>query len=418
MDIYLVGGAVRDKLLGKAVQDRDWVVVGATPDQMLTKEFRQVGADFPVFLHPETHEEYALARTERKQGHGYHGFSVRSAPDVTLEEDLERRDLTINAMAMAEDGTLIDPFNGRRDLEQRTLRHVSPAFAEDPLRILRLARFAARLAPLGFQVAQETRELMVAMVLSGEVSHLVPERIWQEARRALQENEPRTFFDVLRDCGALAVVMPELDALFGLPKAPEQALPRAGAEGLEVDTGEHALRSLGQASLLSDETAARFAALTHDLAKPLTSADQRPSQPAPDKRDLKPLLSLCDRMKVPNDSRELAVLCSRYYAQVHRACALDCESLLSLLDSIDAWRRPDRFALFLGVCEADARAYSDQTDRPYPQADFLRSILSTAQTVQAKQFLEQGITGKALGDAIREGRLERISEIVRQSGDH
>lgn len=409
MELYLVGGAVRDKLLGKPVQDRDWVVVGATPQEMLAKGFRQVGADFPVFLHPETHEEYALARTERKQGHGYHGFTVHSAPDVTLEEDLQRRDLTINAMAQAEDGAIVDPFNGRRDLEQRVLRHVSPAFAEDPLRILRLARFAARFAPLGFTVAAETQELMAAMVASGEADHLVPERTWQETRRALHENSPRTYFEVLRDCGALAVVMPELNALFGVPQAPEKHP--------EIDTGEHILLNLSRAAALSDETPVRFAALTQDLGKALTPIAQWPDHQGHETRGCEPLQSLCERLKVPNDCRELAVLANNFHSQIHRVQTLEPGELLSLLDQVDAWRRPERFEQLLEACEADARGRAGRADHPYPQADFLRRVLCAARQVQARQFLDQGLSGPAVGDAIREGRLQRIITVVGQSGD-
>ena len=414
MEIYLVGGAVRDRLLGKPVQDRDWVVVGSSPEEMLAKGFKQVGADFPVFLHPQTREEYALARTERKQGHGYHGFTIYSSPDVSLEEDLQRRDLTINAMAESEAGEVIDPFGGRRDLEQKTLRHVSPAFAEDPLRILRLARFSARLAPLGFEVAQDTRKLMQKMVAAGEVEHLVPERIWQETRRALHENRPRKYFEVLRECDALAVVMPEIDALFGTPEAPEH-LPLP-AHYPSLDTGEQALECLNRACLASNETAVRFAALTHKLGKPLTPKAEWPCHKGHEEPGRKVLDRLCKRLKVPNDCRELALMATRLYTKAHDTHSLNPEALLALMDSLDAWRRPERYELFLQVCEADAKAWPGLEAHAYTQADLLRRALAAAQSVQAKQFLDQGLTGKELGFAIRQGRLERIRQ-ASQYGD-
>ena len=407
MQIYLVGGAVRDELLGFDGQDRDYVVVGATVEEMLRQGFRQVGADFPVFLHPQTQEEYALARTERKSGHGYHGFEVHSTPDVTLEDDLKRRDLTINAMARSNDGTLVDPFGGQRDLEDRWLRHISPAFAEDPLRILRVARFAARLAPLGFRVADETMDLMRHMVESGEADYLVAERVWQEMRRALHEKQPRVFFEVLRACGALARLFPELDCLFGVPQ-PQQHHP-------EIDTGEHALQSLEQACRLSDATEVRFAALVHDLGKGQTPEEEWPRHIAHEALGLKPLASLCDRLKVPNDCRELAQLAIHWHTHVHRAMELRPATLLKVFDQSDAWRRPQRFEQFLLVCEADARGRGPLATRPYPQAAVMRQALAAAQTVNNRALIEQGFTGKALGEAIQRERLARITEALTAS---
>lgn len=386
MEIYLVGGAVRDKLLGKPVHDHDWVVVGATPEEMLARGFRQVGADFPVFLHPETHEEYALARTERKSGHGYHGFQVHSSPDVTLEQDLERRDLTINAMAEAENGILVDPFNGKQDLDKRVLRHVAPAFAEDPLRILRVARFAARLAPLGFTVAAETLALMQQMVEQGEADHLVSERIWQETRRALHEQSPRTYIDVLRQCGALASVMPQLHALFENRRLQPETAP-----GSPVAAGELALEMLTSASRTSTETSVRFAALTLLLER-------------------EALADMCAHLKVPNDCRELALLAIDCYEPYRRVTARDATAVLGLLDRADAWRRPERLEHLLQVYDAADPIYPGTDDaRATP---LLRRSLAAAQTVNAKTFVEQGISGKAVGKAVHEERLTRIARLL------
>ena len=405
MQIYLVGGAVRDGLLGLPVQDRDWVVVGARPEDMLAQGFRQVGADFPVFLHPDTREEYALARTERKQGHGYHGFSIYSAPDVTLEEDLRRRDLTINAMAQTPEGELVDPFGGRQDLDAKLLRHVSPAFSEDPLRILRIARFAARFTILGFEVAPETMQLMQDMVAAGEVDHLVAERVWQETQRALQEKQPRVFFDVLRRCGALAVLFPELDALFGVPQPPEHHP--------EIDTGEHSLLCLEQACRLSDATDVRFAALMHDLGKGLTPQAAWPRHIAHETRGLPLIRQVSERWKVPNECRDLALLTAQYHTHVHRAGELRPETYLKVLDAGDAWRRPDRFERFLIACEADARGRTGLSDRPYPQANLFRAALQAAQSVNPRALMEEGFQGKALGEAIQRERLARITETLK-----
>lgn len=402
MDTYLVGGAVRDRLLGYPVHERDWVVVGASPQQMLDLGYSQVGKDFPVFLHPDTKEEYALARTERKSGRGYTGFTVHCAPDVTLEEDLLRRDLTINAMAETATGELVDPYGGRADLEARLLRHVSDAFVEDPLRVLRTARFAARYAHLGFRVAPETLALMAEIVARDELDHLPAERVWVEMDKALGERHPEVFIEVLRDCGALARLLPELDALFGVPQ-PEQHHP-------EIDSGVHTLLALKQAVALSDARDLRFAVLVHDLGKALTPADQLPRHIAHERRGLKPIKALCQRLKVPNQYRDLALQVCEYHLLCHTAMELRGKTLLKLLTGTDALRRPDRFELFLLGCEADARGRLGSEDKPYPQADYLRLALALAAGVTAAQFPE--LEGKAIGEAITAER-ERLLEAAR-----
>ncbi|MDX1451149.1 MAG: multifunctional CCA addition/repair protein [Oleiphilaceae bacterium] len=400
---YLVGGAVRDERLGLPVKDRDWVVVGAHPEQLIAAGFKQVGADFPVFLHPETGEEYALARTERKTGQGYQGFTCYSAPDVTLEEDLQRRDLTINAMALAQDGTIIDPFNGQQDLKDGLLRHVSPAFSEDPLRVLRVARFAARLAPLGFNVAPDTMTCMRDMVSSGELNQLTPERVWQETLRALAETQAHVYFSLLRELGALAIIMPELDALFGVPQ-PEAYHP-------EIDCGVHALMSLEQASRLSDEPATRFAALVHDLGKALSPQELLPKHHGHEIKGIKPIKQLCTRLRTPNHFRDLAVHTSEYHTHVHRAFELRPQTLLKVLKAIDALRRPERFEAFLICCEADARGRTGFEDRDYPQAEFFRQAFAAMRSVNVKQVRnETGLDGKALGEAIDMARVHAIRD--------
>ncbi|MEJ2509473.1 MAG: multifunctional CCA addition/repair protein, partial [Gammaproteobacteria bacterium] len=365
MDIYLVGGSVRDKHLGLPVADRDWVVVGATAEDMLRAGYRQVGRDFPVFLHPQTGEEYALARTERKTAPGYTGFNVHAAPDVTLEQDLQRRDLTINAMAETPEGELIDPYHGMSDLQARVLRHVSPAFVEDPVRILRVARFAARLVPLGFGIAEETLALMREMVANGEVDALVPERVWAELVRALGESRPSRFFEVLRECGALARLLPEVDRLFGVPQ-PEQHHP-------EIDTGVHVMMVVDQAARLSPEPAVRFAALVHDLGKGITPREQWPRHVEHEARGVPLVEALCERYKVPNDFRDLAVLVTRYHLHYHRAAELRPGTLLDLFQSLDAFRRPERFEQFLLACEADARGRPGYEERDFDQPKILRA---------------------------------------------
>ncbi len=401
LKVYRVGGAVRDRLLGLPVDDRDWVVVGATPEEMLARGFRQVGRDFPVFLHPETHEEYALARTERKVGPGYRGFEVHADPGVTLEEDLQRRDLTINAMAETPEGKLIDPYGGYRDLQQRILRHVSPAFCEDPLRILRVARFAARFSPLGFRVADETMTLMRRMVESGEVDALVPERVWKETERALGEQQPTAFFQVLRDCGALARLFPEIERLFGVPQPPRHHP--------EIDTGIHTMMVLEQACRLSPDKRVRFAALVHDVGKGLTPAEQWPHHPGHEKRGAELIEALAQRLRIPNAYRDLARLVARYHTHCHRAAELRPATLLDTLLALDALRRPQRLEQFLLACEADARGRSGFEERPYPQADILRRVLQAMRSVEPRALLEAGLQGPALVQELRRRRLRAIA---------
>ncbi len=401
-EVWQVGGCVRDRLLGLPVVDHDWVVVGATPEAMIEAGFRPVGKDFPVFLHPQTHEEYALARTERKTAPGYTGFAFHAAPDVTLEQDLARRDLTINAMAESAGGEIVDPFGGRADLEKRLLRHVSPAFVEDPVRILRVARFAARLAPLGFHVADETRRLMREMVDNGEVAALVPERVWAETRRALTENRPAVFIEVLRDCGALAVLFPEIDRLFGVPQ-PEKYHP-------EVDTGVHTLMVLEQAARLSPEPKVRFAALLHDLGKGVTPKDQLPRHIGHEARGVPLVEDLCQRLKTPKDYRELALLVTRYHLHYHRVGELRPATLLDTLEALDAFRRPERFEHYLLACEADSRGRPGYEDREPPQSRQLRAAFQAAAAVSPKAFIEQGLKGKAIAEALHRQRCRAIAE--------
>jgi len=401
MRTYLVGGAVRDELLGLPVRERDWVVVGATPEQMTAQGYRPVGKDFPVFLHPHTAEEYALARTERKTGRGYHGFSTRFSPDVTLEEDLSRRDLTLNAIAKDPgSGELVDPYGGRKDLEARILRHVSPAFVEDPLRVLRVARFAARFDSLGFRLADETAALLRQMSAGGELETLVAERVWQETLKALATQAPARYFQVLRDTGALAVVFPEIDALFGVPQ-PEAWHP-------EIDTGVHVLMVLEQATALSSDPVVRFAALTHDLGKGQTPADQWPRHVGHEVRSVACVDALCDRLKVPNEYRELAKHVARHHGVVHSAQQLRPGTLLDLLETIDAFRRPERFESFLLACMADMRGRTGFEQRPYPQADYLRSVRSAAADVTLDRSLFAGLTGAEIGERVRRARLAAI----------
>ncbi|ABI55389.1 multifunctional CCA addition/repair protein [Alkalilimnicola ehrlichii MLHE-1] len=405
MKVYLVGGAVRDQLLGREVRERDWVVVGARPEDLKQRGYRPVGQDFPVFLHPETHEEYALARTERKTGRGYHGFAFHASPEVTLEQDLARRDLTINAMARADDGTLIDPYDGRRDLEQRLLRHVSPAFAEDPVRILRLARFAARFQPLGFRVAPETLALCRKMVADGEVDALVPERVWQELSRALLEDTPVPFFRVLRECGALARVLPELDRLFGIPE-PEAYHP-------EGDTGEHTLLALAQSARLGGDLPVRWAVLLHDLGKATTPSQVWPRHPAHEHRGVPLVEALCERLRAPRECRDLARLVCRYHLQAHRAFELRASTLLKLLEGLDLFRRQARLEPFLLACEADARGRLGLEDQPYPQARFLREAYRVAAAVTARPFVQAGFKGRQIAEAVTRERIRALAALQR-----
>ncbi|HEY9238718.1 MAG TPA: multifunctional CCA addition/repair protein, partial [Burkholderiaceae bacterium] len=374
MHIYLVGGAVRDKLLNRPVVDHDRVVVGALPEELLALGYKPVGKDFPVFLHPETGEEYALARTERKSGRGYHGFVFQADPTITLEQDLARRDLTINAIAEDEHGALTDPFGGVRDIEARVLRHVSPAFVEDPVRVLRVARFAARFAPLGFGVAAETMALMRQMVADGEVDHLVPERVWAETRKALGEPQPSMFLRVLRACGALAVLFPEVDALYGVPQRAEFHP--------EIDTGMHVEMVLDAAARLAPgNDVVGFCALTHDLGKALTPSDELPRHIDHEHRGVAPLRALAARLKVPTEHAALAELVCREHLNVHRAFELKPATVLKLLGALDALRRPARLELFLAACEADKRGRRGHEHDVYPQADYLRAARAAAAAV-------------------------------------
>lgn len=404
MEIYLVGGAVRDKLLGLPVQDRDYVVVGATPDEMVAKGFKPVGADFPVFLHPETKAEYALARTERKSGHGYKGFKVYAAPDVTLKDDLRRRDLTINAMAEDEQGNLIDPFKGAEDLRHGVLRHVSPAFAEDPVRILRVARFAARYAKWGFHVAHGTNQLMRQMVDSGEVDHLVAERVWAELERALGEAKPSRFFEVLRGCGALARLFPEIDALFGVPQ-PEQHHP-------EVDTGVHVMLVLDAAAKLSPDPRVRFAALMHDLGKGSTPKEEWPQHIGHEERGVELVKNFCQRFRAPNEYRDLALITARYHAHCHKIAELRPATAVDTLEAMDAFRRPERVDMFVTACEADFRGRAGVDDQPYPQAELFRRLFQAARLVDTAAIAAAGTKGSEIGARVREARIAAARQVL------
>jgi tRNA nucleotidyltransferase (CCA-adding enzyme) len=404
MRIYCVGGALRDELLGLPVQDRDWVVVGATPDEMLAQGYTPVGRDFPVFLHPQTHEEYALARTERKTAPGYAGFVFHAAADVTLEEDLARRDLTINAMARqmdGGDGALVDPYGGRADLERKILRHVSPAFAEDPVRILRLARFAARFAD--FTVAPETLELMRAMADNGEVDALVAERVWQELARGLMEQKPSRMFATLRACGALARLLPELDRLWGVPQ-------RADFHP-EVDTGVHTMMVIDMAARLGLSLPARFAALTHDLGKGTTPADILPRHIGHEHRSVELLDPLCERLRVPTDCRDVARLVARYHGDIHKIAELRPETVVKLLERCDALRRPARFADILGACEADYRGRLDCGERDYAAAPLWRRALAAVQGVDAGAVARATLDPAQIPARVHEARVRAVAEL-------
>jgi tRNA nucleotidyltransferase (CCA-adding enzyme) len=399
--VYLVGGAVRDALLGLPVKERDWVVVGATPEEMTSKGFRPVGKDFPVFLHPRTKEEHALARTERKSGRGYHGFTFHTGPEVTLEDDLWRRDLTINAIAQDEDGKLVDPHGGRRDIEARLLRHVSDAFAEDPVRILRIARFAARFARLGFSVAPETMALMRAMVDAGEADHLVPERVWKETERALMEASPGVFIRVLHECGALARVMPEIAALSGVPQ-------RADYHP-EVDTLVHTRMCVDAAARAGLVLDVRVATLLHDLGKAATPPEEWPRHLQHEQRGVPLVRQFCDRLRVPAAMRDLALAVTRDHLNVHRVKELRPSTLLELLERFDAFRKPGRFELALQACECDARGRLGFEESPYPQTDYLREAAKAAVVANA-EVIADGFTGPAIGEEIARRRVEQLSK--------
>ncbi len=402
MQIYKVGGAVRDRLLGREVSEIDWVVVGGSAEQMLALGYRPVGADFPVFLHPQSGEEYALARTERKSGRGYGGFTFFASPEVTLEEDLIRRDLTVNAMAEDDHGQLIDPYGGQRDLAAKVLRHVSPAFAEDPLRVLRVARFAARYAPLGFTVAAETMALMRELSESGELSALTPERSWKEISRALLEPRPDVFIQVLRDCGALRELLPEVDALFGVPQP--------AAHHPEIDTGVHVLSVLRQCAEHQQPLTVRWACLLHDVGKGLTPEAEWPRHIAHEHKGLKLIRAINQRCKVPKDCQELALQVGEFHTHGHRALELKASTLLKLLQGFDVFRRPQRFEEFIAACEMDARGRLGLEQRDYPQADYLRAAMHAAREVAVQPLLARGLQGAELGNALQEERLQALQQ--------
>ena len=407
MQTYIVGGAVRDELLGRPNADRDYDVVGATPEAMLAQGFRPVGKDFPVFLHPETHEEYALARTERKTGRGYHGFAFHAAPDVTLEDDLARRDLTINAMAKAADGRLIDPFDGQRDLQARVLRHVGPAFAEDPVRILRLARFAARFSD--FSVAPETLALMRGMVADGEVDHLVAERVWQELAKGLMEDKPSRMIEVLRDCGALARLLPEVDKLFGVPQ-------RADYHP-EVDTGIHTLMVVDQSARRGFVLPVRFSALTHDLGKAETPADILPRHLGHEERSVRLTEQLCARLRVPNDCRDLALLMARYHGNVHRAGDLKASTLVTLFEKTDALRRPERFRQLLEACLCDYTGRLGWEDRAYDSPQRLLAALAAVNAVPAGEIAAACSDKGKIPERIHAARVRAVKHALNEPGE-
>ncbi len=401
MKVYRVGGSVRDELLGLKVQDHDYVVVGANPEQMVDRGFKPVGRDFPVFLHPETKEEYALARTERKTARGYRGFQVYTAPDVTLEQDLARRDLTINAIAEDEAGNIIDPYGGVQDLRAGILRHVSPAFAEDPVRVLRVARFAAR---FGFQLAPETLRLMRNMVETGEVDALVPERVWQELSRGLMEKTPSRMFLVLRDCGALARIVPEVDRLFGVPQ-PEIHHP-------EIDTGVHVMMVVDYAARRGWPLPARFAALTHDLGKGTTPPEEWPRHKGHEQRSVELVQGLCERLRVPADCRDLAVITARFHGDVTKALELRPSTLLKVLEGTDAFRRPERFEEFLQACAADFHGRTGYEARPFPQAERLRAALAAAQAVDAGAIASAAADPSQIGARVHEARVHAVRDAL------
>lgn len=406
MKVYLVGGAVRDQLLGLPISDRDYVVVGTTPEVMLAQGFQQVGKDFPVFLHPKTHEEYALARTERKIGAGYTGFSCYSAPDVTIEDDLLRRDLTINAIAQSESGEIVDPFHGVNDLDSRILRHVSDAFSEDPLRVLRVARFAARFFEQGFTIAPETLALMQTMATTGELSHLTAERVWTETEKALKSNSPQVYFDVLRQCGALAVLFPEIDALFGVP-APEKWHP-------EIDTGIHTLMVMNVISSLSNDVDIRFAALCHDLGKALTPPEVWPSHPNHGEAGIPLIDTLCARLKAPTTARDLARLAARFHDKIHVINKLTAAELVAIFDGLDSWRKPERIEQLSLISEADAKGRLGLEQQPYPQGIYFRQAFAIAQAVEVRPIVEQGLKGPEIRQELTRQRIEAVASWQRQ----
>ncbi|MBP8013050.1 MAG: multifunctional CCA addition/repair protein [Acinetobacter sp.] len=402
MQVYLVGGAVRDHLLGHPYHEKDYVVVGATPEQLLAQGFQPVGKDFPVFLHPETKDEYALARTERKSGHGYHGFEFHTDPSVTLEQDLIRRDLTINAMAMDNDGNVYDPYGGQQDLCNKVLRHVSDAFVEDPLRVLRIARFAARYHALGFVVAPETLLLMQELAESGELDALTPERVWKETSRALMEAHADVYFETLRTCGALKVLFPELDALFGIPQRPEYHP--------EIDCGVHTMMSLQQACRANYSLDVRFAVLLHDLGKALTPADELPRHIMHEERGIRPVTEVCDRLRVPTNTKQLALAVCKEHLKCHQALSLKPGTLWRLLQRLDVLRRPERVEAFVQACECDSRGRLGLEDRDYPQASYILEAIQVVRSIKA-QDLPADVQGPDIGEMLIERRIKAIEQL-------
>ena len=402
MQVYLVGGAVRDHLLGHPYHEKDYVVVGATPEQLLAQGFQPVGKDFPVFLHPETKDEYALARTERKSGHGYHGFEFHTDPSVTLEQDLIRRDLTINAMAMDNDGNVYDPYGGQQDLCNKVLRHVSNAFVEDPLRVLRIARFAARYHALGFVIAPETLLLMQELAESGELDALTPERVWKETSRALMEAHADVYFETLRACGALKVLFPELDALFGIPQRPEYHP--------EIDSGVHTMMSLQQACRANYSLDVRFAVLLHDLGKALTPADELPRHIMHEERGIRPVTEVCERLRVPTNTKQLALAVCKEHLKCHQALSLKPGTLWRLLQRLDVLRRPERVEAFVQACECDSRGRLGLEDRDYPQASYILEAIQVVRSIKA-QDLPADVQGPDIGEMLIERRIKAIEQL-------
>jgi len=399
---YLVGGAVRDQLLGLTIKDKDWVVVGSTPEAMTSQGYQTVGKDFPVFLHPKTHEEYALARTERKSGNGYQGFTVYAAPDVTLEEDLIRRDLTINAIAQDKHGNLIDPYNGQQDIKDKVLRHVSPAFSEDPVRVLRIARFAAR---FNFTVADETKQLIKEMINAKELDHLVFERIWQELEKALASDQPSLFFTTLRELGALKILFPEIDALFGVPQVAKWHP--------EIDTGIHVMMVIDQAAKLSDKISVRFAALCHDLGKATTPTDILPHHDGHEARSISLTQTLCHRLRIPKKCETLALRVAEYHTHVHRLFEMKANTILKVIEALDSFRKPEQFENFLLAAEADSRGRTGYEDLPVPTIAVFKDCFNAARTITAKPFVEQGLEGIAIANALRQSRINAINQVMK-----
>ena len=408
MKVYLVGGAVRDQLLGLPVKDRDWIVVGAVPATLLSLGYQQVGKDFPVFLNPKTKEEYALARTERKSSAGYTGFICDFSPTITLEQDLIRRDLTINAMAQSEDGEIIDPYGGKQDLENRILRHISPAFSEDPLRVLRVARFAARYHSLGFKIASETLALMVELAQSEELQHLTAERVWLETEKALNEKNPEIYFETLHKTGALRVLFPEIDALYGVPN-PVKHHP-------EVDSFIHTMLVLKQAVNLTEnnpilnKSAVRFAAICHDLGKALTPQNILPHHYGHEQAGIKPTRSLCKRLKVPSYFQELAELTCEFHSHIHKAFELRAETVITLFNRFDVWRKPQRFQEFLQVCLADTRGRTGFENKDYPQIDYINQLLQAANEVDVQQVIADGFEKQEIRNELTKRRILAVKQ--------